>query len=131
MSPQETAEERAAMRYRQRLYELEMKEDALGRSERREGERLERQWDLQQSSRDWIDRYEQLTRGMPGAPAEVVQMIDEWERQQSLLYQRQDELETEVQKGRRSLEDRRDEIEERFHEELRSARRQDDGRQLG
>ena len=130
MSPQETAEERAAMRYRQRLYELEMKEDALGRRERREGERLERQWDLQQSSRDWIDRYEQLTRGMPGAPAEVVQMLDEWERQQSLLYQRQDELETEVQKERRSLEDRRDEIEERFHEELRSARRQGDGRWL-
>lgn len=118
------------MRYRQRLYELEMKEDALGRRERREGEQLERQWDLQQSSRDWIDRYEQLTRGMPGAPAEVVQMLDEWERQQSLLYRRQDELETTMQKERRSLEDRRDEIEERFHEELRSARRQGDGRWL-
>ena len=131
MSPQEAAEERAAMRYRQHLYELETQEDALGRRERREGERLERQWDLQRSSRDWIDRYEQLTRGMPGAPAEVVQMLDEWERQQSLLYQRQDEFETEAQKERRILEDRRDEIEDRFHEELRSARRQGDERQLG
>jgi hypothetical protein len=125
------AEERAAMRYRQHLYELETREDALGRHERREEERLERQWDLQRSTRSWIDRYEQLTRGMPGAPAEVVQMLDEWGRQQSLLYQRQDELEAAVQKERRILEDRRDEIEEQFHEELRSARKQGDERRLG
>ena len=131
MSPQEAAEERAVMRYRQHLYELETQEDALGRRERREGERLERQWDLQRSSRDWIDRYEQLTRGMPGAPAEVTQMLDGWERQQSLLHQRQDEFETEAQRERRILGDRRDELEEQFHAELRSARRQGDGRRSG